>query len=220
VPQGLVLAVERDRRLGEELRRRFKSNSYVKVVIGNILATPLTDVLVPPYQLVANLPFGITSPVLTKFLLGDYKGRAGAPVPRPERITVIVQAEVAERLTAPPGSSARGVLTVLVELFGRPRVIAPVPPKAFRPMPVVNSAIIDVVITEPAVDPWNLLQLLKAGFANKRRQIHNSLAGSLHLGVAEAHALLDRARIDPGVRAEDVSLRQWCALLAIVGEAS
>ncbi len=214
VPQGLVLAVEKDRYLGEQLRERMKSKRHVKVVIGDILATPLAALLAPPYQIVANLPFAITSPVLTKFLLGDYRGRAGEVIGRPERMTVIVQADVAERLTAQPGSRERGILTVLLELFGQPRLVARVPATAFRPQPAVDAAILDVVLAEPVVPPGQFLSLLKAGFANRRRQIHNSLAGSLHLSTSDAKALLDAARIDPQARAEELTIKHWLALLA------
>ena len=213
---GLVLAVEADRDLVEPLRAHFKSRSQVKIVAGDVLAMPTAELLQPPYQIVANLPYSITSPVLTKFLMGDYRGRAGDITPRPESMTFLVQREVAERLTARPPHRERGILTVMIELFGSSELISIVPPSAFNPPPKVESAIIRIEVGEPRANPWSFHQLLKAGFANRRRQLHNSLAGSLHLGANEVRELLERANIDPMMRAEQLSLEQWLSLFAVV----
>jgi 16S rRNA (adenine1518-N6/adenine1519-N6)-dimethyltransferase len=215
-PDGLVLAVEADRALVDKLRERFHSKSQVKIIAGDILATPLDQLLQSPYKVVANIPYSITSPVITKFLLGDYKGRVGDQSPRPESMTMLVQLEVAERLTAKPGTRARGLLTVLIELFGEATLVRTVPPTAFEPMPQVDSAIIHLALHEPKANPWAFLMLLKAGFANKRRQFHNSLSGSLHLGTNETKELLRRVGIESSLRAEDLTIEQWLALLAAI----
>ncbi|MBI4032164.1 ribosomal RNA small subunit methyltransferase A [Candidatus Berkelbacteria bacterium] len=216
VPNGLVLAIEKDRELIEELRERFVSRKHVKIVAGDILGTPLATLLTAPYQIVANIPYAVTSPIITKFLLGDYRGRAGEASPRPESMTLLIQKEVAERLVAEPGQRARGILTVLIELFGSARLVATVSRGAFDPPPRVESAVIRIDLGEPQADPHGFLQLLKAGFSAKRRQLHNSLAGSLHLSTAEAKAILERAGINPLLRAEQLTLGQWLALLVEV----
>lgn len=215
-PEGLVLAVEADRDLVDRLRDRFHTTKQVKVVAGDILATPLDELLAAPYALVANIPYSITSPLITKFLLGDYKGRAGTPSPRPRSMTLLIQREVAERLTAGPGNRERGILTVMIELFGNAQLVRTVPREAFDPMPQVESAVIHLSLGEPAASPWAVHALLKAGFANKRRQLHNSLSGSLHLGAAEAKDLLTRAGIEHSRRAEELSVEDWLRLLAIL----
>lgn len=216
---GLILAVEADRDLVPLLRARFNSVKRVKVISGDILGLPLASLLEPPYQIVSNLPYSITSPVITKFLLGDYKGRAGEDSPRPTSMTLLIQKEVVERLTAEAGDRNRGVLTVLVELFGTAELIRLVPPEAFDPRPKVESAVVRIEVGEPGAEPGAFLQLLKAGFANKRRQLHNSLAGSLHLSADEAKALLDRAEVNPLFRAEQLDLAAWLRLFAVVTEA-
>lgn len=215
-PEGLVLAVEADRDLVDKLRERFHSKSQVKIVAGDILATPLDELLQTPYKIVANIPYSITSPVITKFLLGDYKGRSGTQSPRPESMTMLVQQEVAERLAAKPGTRDRGLLTVLIELFGTATLVRTVPPTAFEPPPQVNSAIIHITLGEPKANPWAFLTLLKAGFANKRRQFHNSLSGSLHLGTNETKELLRKAGIDSTQRAEELTIEQWLSLFAVI----
>lgn len=216
LPNGLVLAIEKDRALVEFLRREFAKCKQVKIVASDILATPLSELLIAPYQIVANLPYSITSPVLTKFLLGDYRNRAQDKAPRPESMTLLIQKEVAERLTALPGSRARGILTVLIELFGTARIIKIVSPEAFEPRPEVKSALLRLDLNQPKADPWALHTLLKAGFANRRRQLHNSLGGSLHLSSTETKQLLAQAEIVPERRAEQLSLADWLRLLAIL----
>ncbi|MCA9388136.1 ribosomal RNA small subunit methyltransferase A [Candidatus Berkelbacteria bacterium] len=218
VPEGLVLAVEKDRQLAEALRAIFSNKKNVKVVIKDILELPISDLLDEPYQIVANLPFNITSPVITKFLLGDYRGRSGSSSPLPQQMTLIVQKEMAERLVAKPGNRERGILTVLLELFGQIEYIATIEPEAFFPAPEVKSAIVDIKLTKPQVDPLALLTLLKAGFANKRRQLHNSLAGSLRLSSNQAKDLLIAAGVNPQLRAEDLTLKNWLDLLKVVKE--
>src|SRR5690606_14281291 len=110
------------------------------------------------------------------------------------------------------GESARGVLTVLIELFGAARLIRTVPAIAFDPPPKVESAVVRINLDEPQADPHAFLQLLKAGFSAKRRQLHNALAGSLRLSTQEAKALLDKSGINPLLRAEQLTLEQWLAL--------
>ncbi len=223
VPDGLVLAIERDRDLVDQLRDRFKNRRNVKIVAGDVLASGVEELIpvVPgsdraDYKVVANIPYAITSPIITKFLLGDYRGRAGSDTPRPTSITLLVQKEVAERLTAEPGTRERGVLTVLVELFGPATFVKAVPPAAFEPPPTVDSAIVRIEVGDPAAEPKSFLALLKAGFANKRRQLHNSLSGSLHLTSDEVRDLLAAADINPLLRAEQLTLNQWLTLLRAV----
>ena len=131
-------------------------------------------------------------------------------------MTLLVQREVAERLTAGPGNRDRGILSVLIELFGSARLVRTVSQQAFEPMPAVESAVIHLALGEPVASPWAVHALLKAGFANKRRQLHNSLSGSLHLGTAEAKDLLARAGIDHARRAEELSVDDWLRLLAVL----
>lgn len=212
LPDGLVLALEKDRDLIDHLRTMFKSRKQVKVVAGDVLATPLSELLQTPYKVVANIPYAVTSPIVTKFLLGDYRGRAGEDSPRPESMTLLVQREVAERLAAEAGNRNRGILTVLIELFGKARVVQTVPPEAFEPPPAVESAVLHIEVAEPKANPLTFHRVLKAGFANKRRQLHNSLAGSLHLPPSTVEAMLERVHISSLLRAEQLTLDQWLAL--------
>lgn len=216
INEGLILAVEKDRDMVDWLRDHFKGRKNVKIVAKDVLAAPLDEFLQGDYKVVANIPYAITSPIITKFLLGDYKGRAGVESPRPKQMVLMVQKEVAERIVASPGERDRGVLTVLVELFGESEIVTMVPKENFFPAPKVDSAVVSIKIGEPKANPRAFLSLLKAGFANKRRMLHNSLAGSLHLSNSEAKDLLDKAGINPLLRAEQLTLDQWLELFKVI----
>lgn len=207
VPQGLVLAVEKDRDMVEWLRKFFKNKKNFKVVVDNILTIQLDKLIQFPYKLIANLPYNITSPVIKKFLLGGQDGQY-----RPESITIMVQKEVAERLAAKTGHRARGLLTVFVELFGGAELVRAVPATSFYPQPKVESAIVHIKVIKPRVEPLSFLKLLKAGFSNKRRMLHNSLAGSWHMSTNEVKKILKKVRIDSNKRAEELRLEEWLAL--------
>lgn len=215
-PNGLVLAIEKDRDMVEWLRDKFKGVKNVKILAKDILAAPLSDFFEGDYRVVANIPYAITSPIITKFLLGDYKGRAGEDSPRPKQLTLMVQKEVGERIVAMPGERERGVLTVLIELFGKSEIICEVSKDNFFPAPKVDSVVINIKIGEPKANPRAFQSLLKAGFANKRRMLHNSLAGSLHLSNNEAKEILEKAGVSPLLRAEQLTLNQWLSLFKIV----
>lgn len=217
-PDGLVLAIEKDRDMVEWLRDKFKNAKNVKILAKDILAAPLSDFFEGEYKVVANIPYAITSPIITKFLLGDYKGRAGADSPRPKQLTLMVQKEVGERIVAKAGERERGVLTVLVELFGKAEIICDVSRDKFFPAPKVDSVVINIEVGEPKANPRVFQSLLKAGFANKRRMLHNSLAGSLHLSNNEAKEILEKAGISPLLRAEQLTLEQWLNLLKEVSK--
>ena len=133
--EGIILALEFDYRLVERLRQKFKNSKIVKIIHQDALRFDWES-LPKWYRVVANIPYQITSPLLNlwTFTLKN----------QPSSITIMVQKEVAERLTAEPGSAKRGLTTILVELYGKAEYIATVPAKAFFPVPKVDSAIINV----------------------------------------------------------------------------
>ena len=197
----LVLAVEKDYRLVELLRRQFKSqNSKVKIIHDDILNFKL-DTLNGDYKVVANLPFNITSPVIRKLIDG----------PRPELAVLTVQKEVGERLTAPPGDSARGMVTVFLEQYAPTQLVTIIPKMAFDPIPGFDAAVIKLTPNDQPPDKL-FERIVKAGFSAKRRQIHNSLAGSLKLPSDQISAILKQSNVEPEKRAEDLTLRDWQAL--------
>jgi 16S rRNA (adenine1518-N6/adenine1519-N6)-dimethyltransferase len=211
---GWVIAIELDNQFVEILK---KTLPYDNIVILNrdVLGTDPVALLqkraprFPPawdsYKVVANLPYYITSPVLRHFL--------EAPV-KPQTMIVMVQKEVAATIVA--GSGNRSLLSIAVQFYGKPEIVAHVPAAAFFPPPEVDSAIvkIDVYRRPPfAVDDVDgFFKLVKAGFSTARKQIANSLLYGLGLPKEEVLAILGKAGIDPIRRAETFTLEEWTKL--------
>jgi len=211
-----VTAVELDRGLAAFLRDRFAAElegGNLRLIDGDALDLDLTRVVPPPYDVVANLPYHITSPILHRLL--------GA-TPRPERLVLMVQREVAERIAAPPGGMS--YLSVFVQYHARVRIAFEVPPEAFEPEPAVRSAVI-VVEPYPADDRLPspeaedaLWRLVQASFRERRKMIHNVLARQLPVEPARVSAALAAVGIAPDRRPQTVAVGEWLALLEAFGE--
>ena len=211
-----VTAVELDRGMAAFLREQFAGeidDGQLRLVEGDALDQDLTGLLEPPYDVVANLPYHITSPILHR-LLGER--------PRPERLVLMVQHEVAERIAAPPGRMS--YLSVFVQYHARVRVAFKVPADAFEPEPAVESA---VIVVEPFPDDDRLpdaeaedalWRLVQASFRERRKMIHNVLSRQLPVEPARVAAALEAAGIAPDRRPQTVAVGEWLALLDAFGE--
>jgi len=207
-----VTAVEIDPRLVGHLRMRFAEvgEGSLRLVEANVLDEPMADLVQPPYDVVANLPYHITSPVMHKLLGGE---------PRPERFVLMVQREVAERIAAAPGDMS--YLSVFVQYHAQVRVARIVPPTAFEPAPEVHSAIM-VGETRPRrlseEHEERLWRLVQAGFRERRKMLHNVLPRQLpHIGRERFVAALDVVGIAPDRRPQTLSVEEWMALADAVG---
>jgi 16S rRNA (adenine1518-N6/adenine1519-N6)-dimethyltransferase len=209
-----VTAVELDRGLAGFLRDRFgdaAASGDLRLIEGDALDQDLVRLLEPPYDVVANLPYHITSPVLHALL-----GRA----PRPERLVLMVQREVAERIAAPPGKMS--YLSVFVQYHARVRIAFGVPAAAFEPAPAVESA---VIVVEPydvddRLDPSTedeLWRLVQAGFRERRKMLHNVLTRQLPLDAGRVSAALAAVGIDPERRPQTLAVGEWLALREALG---
>jgi len=210
---GWVIAVELDNRLADILKKTLAHDNVV-ILNEDVLGTdpgallqgraPSFPAALSPYKVVANLPYYITSPVLRHFLEASVK---------PEVMVVMVQKEVAEAIVAGPGR--RSVLSIGVQFYGRPSIVAYVPASSFYPAPEVDSAVVKIdVYPQPPVDvdEEGFFKLVRAGFTASRKQVANSLAQGLKLPKAEVLALLEKAGIDPRRRAETFTLEEWATL--------
>jgi 16S rRNA (adenine1518-N6/adenine1519-N6)-dimethyltransferase len=202
-----VLAVELDDRLIALLQTELAGLPRVEVIHGDILNVNFIEPLGGgPYVVVANLPYYITSAILRRLL--------EETTPRPQRIAVTVQREVADRIVAGPGDMS--LLAVGVQFYGKPQIALRLKPAAFWPRPDVESAVvhIDVYSTPPVdvPDEATFFRVARAGFGQKRKQIHNSLSAGLGIAKAQVDDLLRQSGIDPQRRAETLRLEEWAAL--------
>ena len=196
-----VVAVELDESLFPALRTVLAPYANVRLIHADILKLRSADlVTAPDYLVVANIPYYITSALLRHLL---------AQSPRPRRLVLTVQEEVAERICA--GSGKMSLLALSVQVYGRAEVAARIPAAAFFPTPSVNSAVVSINIYPEPLIPYPLLdtffRLAKAGFGQKRKKIRNSF--STIMPREKAEQILLAAGIDPQRRAETLSLVEW-----------
>jgi 16S rRNA (adenine1518-N6/adenine1519-N6)-dimethyltransferase len=200
-----TVAVERDRRLALVLARRLGPPVQLVVLDATRLAWDRLER--QPPVLVSNLPYPITSEVLVA-LCRDR--------PAVRRAVLMLQREVAARLTAGPGHAERGSLGVLVQLHFRVRPVLHVPPQCFWPRPEVRSTVVALDPHQPRRPvPATLRELLRDGFGKRRK----TLANALGLGLSRPADLLERAGLPQRVRAQDLSNEQWLELATLQGSA-
>ncbi len=205
---GSVTAIELDTRLANRLARVYAESSNLTLVNQDVLQTDIAALTQhKPYQVVANLPYAITSPVLRHFL------ESANP---PTSMVVLVQREVAQRICAQPGDMS--VLAHGIQVRAIPELIAVVPPESFLPAPEVHSAVMRLTLRDkPLIEPERearVFRILKAGFLHARKQLGNSLSGGLaahgiKIERSDAQAALVAAGIDPARRAETLSFAEW-----------
>lgn len=205
---GQVVAVEIDRSLLPPLTQALSAYRNVRIVEGDILKLPLEE-LIPGegYLVVANIPYYISSAILRRLL--------GAET-RPERMTLTMQQEVAERICARDGKLS--LLALSVQVFGAPKIEARIPAGCFYPVPDVDSAVLSLALyPQPLIaleDMDDFFRLARAGFSQKRKTLRNALSAGLALPAAEIEKLLRAAGIDPQRRAETLSIPEWKRLTA------
>ena len=213
-----VTAVEIDRGMVAHLRDAFAlelAAGALTLVEGDVLDQDLRRLVAAPYDVVANLPYHVTSPVLHQLL-------GGAAGPRPSRCVLMVQREVAERIAAPPGSMS--YLSVFVQYHAVSRIVRRVPREAFEPAPAVDSAVLALDVRPedaagrlpPAMED-DLWRLVQAGFRERRKMLHNVLPRQLPVEPAAAAAALEEAGIAGDRRPQTLGVGEWIALLGALG---
>ncbi|HMJ07609.1 MAG TPA: 16S rRNA (adenine(1518)-N(6)/adenine(1519)-N(6))-dimethyltransferase RsmA, partial [Pyrinomonadaceae bacterium] len=197
---GKVIAVELDRELAPRLSERFGDSSNLVVIEADALTLDFRGFLPEngtKLRLVANLPYNISTAILQRLI--EFRDCFSD-------MTLMFQLEVVERITAKPGSSDRGFLTVLIEAFFESEKLFDVPPRAFWPVPKVESAVVRFLPRENAVEMLpGFRNLVSSAFAQKRKTIFNNLKNN-HENIRE---LLEAAGIDPSRRAETLTLAEW-----------
>ena len=206
-----VIAVEIDANLIPLLKAQVADRSNVEIVQGDILDLDPADLLqgATTYKVVANIPYYITSAIIRHLLEASIK---------PSLMVLTIQNEVAERIVAQPDDMS--LLAVSVQFYGSPRIVTNIQAGAFYPAPNVDSAVVRIVLDARPRYPVNsvdtFFSVVKAGFSQKRKQIHNSLVGGLGKSREEVDQLLQEASIDPKRRAETLTLDEWTRLANLV----
>jgi 16S rRNA (adenine1518-N6/adenine1519-N6)-dimethyltransferase len=210
-----VVAVEVDRDLCELLRQKFADHANFRLLEADFLQLDLAAACASqsggaiPNKVVANIPYNITGPILTQLL-----GTIGHPNTQPfDSLVLLVQKEVAERITATPGSKTFGALSVRVQYLAAAEVICTVPAGAFFPPPKVDSAVIRLRPGRPQLSaqvPEYLDQLVRLGFGMRRKMLHNTLAPLV--SREQLSEVLEQLGLSCQVRAEVLTVDQWVQL--------
>lgn len=206
--EARVIAVEKDNRAIELLRSKFQNpitNNQLALTHGDVLEDSSNSVPNEPYLIVANIPYYITGAILEKFLENDHK---------PNRMILLVQKEVADRITTKDDKES--ILSISVKAFGTPKMVAKVPRGAFTPPPNVDSAILsienisDKLFVENNVKISSFFAVVKAGFAHKRKYTISNLGEIMAKNKLEE--IWSTLNIDPKIRSEKMTLENWIGI--------
>ncbi len=217
-----VAAIEIDRKLIPILEETLKEYDNVRIINQDVLKTDLLE-LAAEYEagredrpsakhalkIVANLPYYITTPIL----MGLFRQKIPA-----QSVTVMVQKEVADRMTAQPGGKDYGSLSIAVQYYSRPRIVEIVPPESFVPRPKVTSAVVTMdLYEEPPVKPVDenlFIAITRAAFEQRRKTLVNALGSnsSLPYGKDSIREALEKMGLSPSVRGEALSPEEFIKL--------
>lgn len=209
---GRVTAVELDERLRDVLGETLADFDNVSVVFADALKADLPAICAEtlgerPWKVCANLPYNVTTPLITAFL------EAGCF----ESVTVMIQKEVAQRLCAAPGTGEYGAFSVLVQWYAEPKLLFDVPPHCFVPQPKVTSAVVRMgrrAAPPASVDDEKLFfRTVRAAFAQRRKTLSNALRSAFsELDRAAIESAMEETGLPPAVRGETLSIAQFAAL--------
>ena len=211
---GRVIAVEIDKNLIPILEENLSPYGNVTLINADILKLDIAKLAEEenggrPFKVVANLPYYITTPII----MGLFESR----VPL-KSITVMVQKEVADRMQVGPGTKDNGALSLAVQYYAKPEIVANVPPNCFIPRPNVDSAVIRLTrYEEPPVqveDERRMFALIRAAFNQRRKTLVNALNNAPGLGISkeQAKAALEKIGLPPTIRGEALTLEQFARL--------
>jgi len=203
---GKVICIELDPDLIPILDKVLNPYSNIEIIEGDILKIRISSLVHDEnYLVVANVPYNITSAIF-RHLLDNF--------PRPKRLVLTIQKEVAQRICAEPGNMS--LLALSVQIYGKPRIAKIISADSFYPVPKVESAIIRVDMNPEPLIPQGLLEpfflLAKAGFSQKRKTLRNSISAGLRITKEDASCMLENSGIDPTRRAETLSIQEWSVL--------
>lgn len=197
-----VIAIEVDRKMVQILKDRFKLYKNIEILNKDILETDI-DSIAPKAKVIANLPYYITTPIITKLLKTNIK-----------EITVLIQKEVAERICANPGEKNVGAITYFVNYYAEAQIIDNVSKEVFVPMPEVESSILSLKIRkDKKVKVKNeelFFQIIRTNFNQRRKTLINALSNIVE--KEKLKIILENLNIDNNIRGEKLSLEQYAKI--------
>lgn len=207
-----VTAIELDQSLQPVLSAVLEGQENVRVVFGDAMKLNMGEIMDhKPYRVIANLPYYITADMVLRLLTQTC---------RPERITIMVQKEAAERMMARPGTKSWCALAATVQYFGNVRVLMEVPPEAFTPPPHVDSALIEIALypEKPvqARDDALMLWVISACFAMRRKTLLNNLCAAFSVSREQGASWIREAGLEEKIRGEALTLKQTAALSDVI----
>ena len=202
-----VIAVEKDKQMNEVLKETLKDFKNVEIIEGDILKILKQKPSIlksSKYKVVANIPYYLTSPLIRMLL------ESANP---PEEIILMIQKEVAQRITAQPPKM--NLLAVSIQFYAQPKTISYVSKASFWPEPKVDSAIIKISNIEKIkeIDQERFFKIIKAGFSSPRKQLANNLSEKLKIDKGEIKSALAKCGLNPQARAESLRIENWEKLL-------
>jgi len=210
-PAAAITAVELDHHLIAGLQQRFGSDERFSLLQGDALELLRQPLVCNPNKVVANIPYNITGPLLQR-LVGTVLQPRQPPF---QHLVLLLQKEVADRITAPPGGPACGALSIRMQLLAEARTVCTVSPTCFSPPPEVTSAVValtpyppDQRRYSPDQAPW-LERLLRAAYGGRRKMLRNTLGSIWPMPSLEQAAR--QAAVDLSQRPQDLNPDQWVA---------
>lgn len=200
-----VIAVEKDREMIEILKETLEGFKNIRVFRGDILKIADSKLPISNYKVVANLPFYLTAPAIRKFL--------ETVRVKPEEMILVIQKEVGQRIVAQPPKT--NLLAVSVQFYARPEIKGYVSKKSFWPQPKVDSAIIKITpgkISRRTGLRKSFFEIVRAGFSQPRKQLINNLSKKLGIDKEKVKNWLFKNDVNPGRRAESLTLQDWIKL--------
>lgn len=213
-----VIAVEKDRVLVNILREQITERGIdnIQIIEGDVMKflTPNSQFLnnlqnqnfqISNYKLIANIPYYLTSALIRKFLESETK---------PQKIVLMIQKEVAQRICAPKYDQKMNILALSVQFYADAKILFYVSKENFWPAPKVDSAVIEISPKKelPDIDEKSFFKVVKAGFANKRKQLAGNLSTNLGISKERAEEILTSIGINPKQRAEELDFEKWLKL--------
>ncbi len=215
---GKVCAIELDSQLEPILQMTLADFSNVEILYGDAMKMDLPRLVGEKFSglrpmACANLPYYITTPILAALLEGECFSS----------VTVMVQREVAQRITAKPGTPEYGAFSILCQFYAQPEELFQVGPQCFQPRPKVTSSVVRLTVREKR--PWDIpdkdlfFKTVRASFNMRRKKLSNGLASFFPwLGKAGAEAVIEKCGFSPNVRGETLGIPEFAALARAIGE--